>query len=151
MLFSFLLLSTTGAAASFLLRYKPKSGEIPNGKAAWDGMIAKYQNFTRQRRRIPKNQLVSMQTSDGQDPDVFINEIYHLRYELVEMGEVINDDSLLDIVLEGLTDDYLQIKYNAEADDSFTLDKTLYTMRNVHANRILRSNKTRAFEKAEGA
>ena len=98
MLFSFLLLSTTGAAASFLLRYKPKSGEIPNGKAAWDGMIAKYQNFTRQRRRIPKNQLVSMQTSDGQDPDVFINEIYHLRYELVEMGEVINDDSLLHIV-----------------------------------------------------
>ena len=55
--------------------------------------------------------------SDGQDPDVFINEIYHLRDELVEIGEVINDDSPLDIVLEGLTDDYLQIKYNAEADD----------------------------------
>ena len=35
------------------------------------------------------------------------------------MGEVINDDSLLDIVLEGLTDDYIQIKHNAETDDSW--------------------------------
>ena len=51
--------------------------------------------------------------------------MYHLRDELVEMGEVINDDSLPDIVLEGLTDDYLQIKYNTEADDSFTLDKAI--------------------------
>ena len=38
------------------------------------------------------------------------------------MGEVINGDSLLDIVLEGLTGDYLQITYNAEADDSFMPD-----------------------------
>ena len=75
MLYNFLLLSTTGAAVSFLLRYKPKSGEIPNGKAAWDGMIAKYQTSTRQRRRVLKKQLVSIVMSDGQDPDVFINEI----------------------------------------------------------------------------
>ena len=136
MLFNFLFLSTTGAVASFLLRYKLKSGEIPNGKAAWIGMTAKYQYSTRERRRVLKNQFVSMVMSDGQDPDVFINEIYHLRDELVEIGEVINDDSPLDIVLEGLTDDYLQIKYNAEADDSFTLDNAIYTMLNMHANRI---------------
>ena len=116
MLFNFLFLSTTGAAASFLVRYKPKSGEIPNVKAAWDGMIAKYQTSTSTRQRRRKKQLVSMVMSDGQDPDVFINEIYHLRDELVEMGEVINDHSLVDIVLEGLTDNSLQIKYNAEAD-----------------------------------
>ena len=33
----------------------------------------------------------------------------HLRDDLVDMGEVFNDDSILDIVLEGLTDEYLQI------------------------------------------
>ena len=69
-----------------------------------------------------------MVMSDGQDPDVFINEIHHPRDELVETGEVINDDCQLDIVLEGRTDDYVQIKHNAEADDSLTLDKTMYTM-----------------------
>ena len=73
MLFNFLFLSTTGAAASFRLGYKPKSGEISNGKAAWDGMIAKYLNSTRQRRRILKNQLVSMDVR-WSGPDVFINE-----------------------------------------------------------------------------
>ena len=129
MLYNFLFLSTTGAASSFLLRYEPKQGEIPHGKAHWDGMIAKCQNSTRQRRRILKNQLVSMVMTEGQDPDVFINEVYYIRGELVEMGEVINYDSLLDIVLEGLTDEYLQIKYNAEADDNFTLENAIYTMR----------------------
>ena len=38
------------------------------------------------------------------------------------MGEVFNDDSILDTVLEGLTDDYVQIKYSAGADDDFSLD-----------------------------
>ena len=40
MLFNYLFLRIAGVATSFLLRYKPKSGEIPNGKAAWDCMIA---------------------------------------------------------------------------------------------------------------
>ena len=112
-------------------------------------MIAKYQNSTRQRRHILKSQSVSMVMSDGQDPNVFINEFY-LRDELVEMCEVINDDSLLDIVLEGL-DDFLQIKYNAEAVDSFTLDKAIYTMRNMHANRIAKHGPSRNQKGRESA
>ena len=40
----------------------------------------------------------------------FINEVYILRDELVDMGEVFNDDSMLDIMLGGLTDEYLQTK-----------------------------------------
>ena len=107
LLFDFLFLSTSGAAASFLLQFKPKQGELENGKAAWDGMVRKYQNFTRQRRRILQQQLTHMVMTDGQGPDVFINEVYYLRDALVDMGEVFNDDSILNIVLEGLTDEYL--------------------------------------------
>ena len=33
---------------------------------------------------------------------------------IIYMGEVFNDDSILEIVLKGLTDEYLQIKYSAE-------------------------------------
>ena len=58
---------------------------------------------------------------------------------MVYMGEVCNDDSILDIVLEGLTDEYLQIKYSAEADDDFTLDRAVITMRNMYANRAIRN------------
>ena len=103
LLLDFLFLSTSGAAASFLLQFKPKRGELANGKAAWDGMVKKYQNSTRQRRRILKQQLSHMVMTDGQDPDVFKNEAHYLRDELVDTGEVFNDDSILDIVLEGLT------------------------------------------------
>ena len=49
------------------------------------------------------------------------------------MGEVFNDDSIVDIVLEGLTDEYLQIEYSAEADDGFTLDRAVLTMRSMYA------------------
>ena len=85
--------------------------------------------------------------TDGQDPDVFINELYYLRDELWDMGEVFNDDSILDIVLEGLTRGYLQKKYSAEADDDFTLDRAVITMRNMYANRAMRN---RPLRKAEG-
>ena len=53
------------------------------------------------------------------------------------MGEVFNDDSILDIVVEELTDEYLHMKYSAEADDDFTLDRAGMTMRNVYANRAM--------------
>ena len=49
-----------------------------------------------------------MVMTDMQDPDILINELFCLRDELVDMGEVFNDDSILHIVLEGLTDEYLQ-------------------------------------------
>ena len=106
-------------------------------------MVRKYQNSTRQRRRILKQQLAHMVMTDGQDPIVFINEVNNLRDELVDMGEVFNDDSILDIVLEGLADEYLQIKCSAEADNDFTLDQAVITMRNMCANRAVRNEPLR--------
>ena len=55
---------------------------------------------------------------------------------------------LLDIVLEVLTNDYLQTKCNAEVDDTFTLESAVYTMRNMHANRRAKNGPSR---KTEGA
>lgn len=140
MLFNFLFLSTTGAAAKFLLQHNPKPGEFSTGKAAWSGMIliAKYQNSTPRRKRIMINQLASIVMAEGQDPDVFIYEICNLRDELVGMIEVINDDSL-DIVPEGLTDDYDQTEYSAEANDKITPDNVMYAIRNMHAHRIAKT------------
>ena len=143
LLFGFLFLSTSGAAASFLLQFKRKRGELANGKAAWDGMVAKYQNSTRQRRRMLKQQLNQMAMTNGQEPDIFTIEEYFLRDELVDMGEVFNDDSILDRVLEGLTEEYLQIKYSAGADDHFTLDRAVITMRIMYANKAMRNGPSR--------
>ena len=59
------------------------------------------------------------------------------------MGWVFNDDSILDIVLEGLTDEYLRIIYSTEADDDFTLYRDVITMRNMYANRAMRNGRLR--------
>lgn len=59
------------------------------------------------------------------------------------MEEVINDDSLLYIVLEGLTGDYLHIEYHAEADDNCILKNAIHTMRNMHANRLATNGPSR--------
>ena len=53
------------------------------------------------------------------------------------------------IVSEGLTDDYLQVKYNGEADKSFTLDKSIYKMRNMHANRIAKHGSSKKLKGRE--
>ena len=42
--------------------------------------------------------------TERQDPDIIIYEVYNLRGELVYMAEVFNDDRVVTIVLEGLTD-----------------------------------------------
>ena len=44
--------------------------------------------------------------SEGQDSDCFVSEVSRLRDQLVFMGEILNAHSILDIVLEGLIDDY---------------------------------------------
>ena len=67
------------------------------------------------------------------------------------MGGVTNDDRLPDIVLEVLSGDDLQIKCNAEADDSFTVDKAMYTMRNIHANRTAKHGPSRKKKGRESA
>ena len=143
LLFDFLFLSTSGAAASFLLQFKPKWGELANEKAALDCMVTKYKKPTSQRRPILQRQLTRMVMTDGQDPDMFINEVYYLRDELVDTGGVFSDDSISHIVQVGLTDEYLRKKYSAEADDSLTLDRAVITMRNMYAKRAMRNGPSR--------
>lgn len=45
------------------------------------------------------------------------------------MDEVFNGDSILDLVLEGLTDDYVHAKYSAEADNDFALDHAVSSLK----------------------
>ena len=53
------------------------------------------------------------------------------------MGEVFNEDTLLDIALEGFPDEYTHIKYSAQADNDCSLNEAVITMRDMYANRVL--------------
>ena len=137
-LFNVLYLSTTGPAASYLLRYQPKGSERPNGIRAWEALISKYQNSSKQRIRILMRELNSTSMSPGQDPDTFLSRVYQLRDELENAGETVSEERLTDIVLEGLTSDYAMIKYNAECDPDISIQDIETTMRNMYANRVAR-------------
>ena len=81
--------------------------------------------------------------TEGYDTGILENEVCYLRDELVYMGEVFNNDSIQDVVLDGLSEKYLQKKYSADADDDLTLDRAVITMRNMYANRAMRHRPSR--------
>ena len=55
------------------------------------------------------------------------------------MGEPIADDRLTGIVIEGLTDDYDRVKYDAERDPDLTISDIEVTLRNMYSNRVARN------------
>jgi len=91
-LFNILYLTTTGPANSYMLRFEPQGSDLPDGKKAWDGLIAKYQNSSKQRRRILMRQLDNLTMSQGEDPDLFLSKIYQIKDELTAIGEIITEE-----------------------------------------------------------
>ncbi|CAM9512073.1 unnamed protein product, partial [Sphacelaria rigidula] len=107
-------------------------------KIAWEALVGKYENSSKQRRRILMRQLDNIKILPGQDPDVFLTKMYELRDQLVYMGEPISDDRLTDTAVEGLTDEYDRIKYDAERDPDFSISDIEVTMKNMSSNRVVR-------------
>ena len=66
------------------------------------------------------------------------------------MGEVFNDNIILDMV-EGLTEEYLRIKYTAEADNDKAVGRAVITMHNIDANRDMRRGPSRKEKGRESA
>ncbi|CAM9796794.1 unnamed protein product, partial [Sphacelaria rigidula] len=107
-------------------------------KRAWDGLVSKYQNSSKQRRRTLMLQLDGITMAPDQDPDVFFSTVFQLRDELRCVGEVVSEERLTDIIIEGISDEYDLIKYNAERDLDLSISDIENTMRNMYANRVAR-------------
>lgn len=92
------------------LKCVPKQGELPNGKAAWDGLavgLKKYQ-YRRAKDTAPLSKIRQprrLYWMARTHTSIFINELYNLRDELLRMmgEEEYHDDGLLGIVSEGLS------------------------------------------------
>ena len=83
-------------------------------------------------------QLDNLKMSPGRDPDEFLTKMFELRDQLVYIGEPISDDRL-DIVIEGLTDDYDRVKYDGERDPELSISDIEVTLRNMYSNRVARN------------
>ena len=117
-LYSVLFLCTKGAANSFLVRFagRPDSRQHSNGQAAWRATGEKYLNSSIQRRHILMCKLKGMATRPNQDPDEYFTEVFQQRDELEHVGENFTKAHILDIILEGQSDEYEPIRFAAERD-----------------------------------
>ena len=69
-------------------------------------MGEKYLNFSMQRRRILIRKLNGMTMRPNQNSDEYLTEVFQQRDELEHIGESFTEAEILEIILEGLSDEY---------------------------------------------
>lgn len=138
--FDVLLLSTTGIANGFLVRFtgRPDSDHQPDRQGASRAMTEKCLNFSMQRRCLLMRQFDSKIMSPKQDPDQYMKEVHQLRDEVEHIGETFSETRIMYLILEGLTDDYEQIRFAAERDPDISLKEIEVTIRNMYVDRMAR-------------
>ena len=74
-----------------------------------------------QQRRILMRKLNGMTIRPNQDPDIYLTEVFQQRDELEHVGESFTEARNLDIILEGLSNEYEPIRFAAERDPEISL------------------------------
>ena len=122
-MYGVLFLCTKDAANSFLVRFagRPDSRQQPDGQASYRTTSEKHLNSSMQRRRILMRKLDGMAMIPNQDPDEYLGEVFQQRDELEHIGESFTEAPILDVMLEGLSDEYEPIRFAAERDPEISL------------------------------
>ena len=142
-LFGVLRLTTTGAARSVLLKFERKNGQLSDGKQARLALKNKYQNTSRQLRRTLLRRLDSSVMRSDIDPDVFFSQVFQLRDEFNDSGEVVSNERLATtgIILDALPEEmYSTIKVQPIRDPDLRLDEIMSMMKTIFINHSERSS-----------
>ena len=107
-LYSVLFLCTKGAANSFLVccAGRPGSRQESDRQAAWRATGEKYLSSSMQRWRILMRKLNGMTMKPNKDPDEYLTEVFQQRDELEYIGERFTEARILNIILDGLSDEH---------------------------------------------
>ena len=100
-----LRLTTTGAARSVLLNFERKNGQPIDGRQAWLTLKNMHQNASPQRRWTLLRRLDNSVMSSDIDPDVFLSQVYQLRDEFGDLGEIVTNEPLTTAILDALPED----------------------------------------------
>jgi len=132
-LYAILFLVTEKPAALLVAKHADDSrGTRGDGQAAMNELEAKYLSITNESIRATQRALTEIQMEVGQDPDEYINEATLLRDRLHEMKEPITDRHFMDIILQGLTDQYKDVKLMIWKDPDIKFDKIQSVLRHVY-------------------
>ena len=145
-LYSILYMSTKtcGSAALLVLKHEKadsRSGAGGNGYEAWDELIKKYNYQSDEVIRTLRAKLEGVAMEPGTDPDVFFLQAARYRAELQRMGEPVTDRYFKDIIMQGISSEYDNIKLSVYRDPTYKLDEIQSTMRNVFRDELSRQSR----------
>ena len=142
-LYAILFLVTEKPAALLVAKHAEDSrGTRGNGQAAMQELESKYLRITNESIRATQRALAESNMTAGQDPDEYINEATLLRERLSEMDEPITDRHFMDIILQGLTDEYKDVKLMTWKDPDMNLAKIKSVLRHVYQDEQSRKKTT---------
>ncbi len=132
----------TEEPASYLVRKHRKgtTGTRGHGQKAWHELHSKYMTATDEAIRCKSAELVATTMKPGQDPDEYFLRASLLRDQVENMGEPITDRKFKDIMVQGLTEEYKDIKLMMYRDPLFTIEQIQSTMRHLYLDNLSRRN-----------
>ena len=101
-------------------------------------LVKKYDYQSDEVIRTLRAKLEQIRMGPGEDPDMYFLKAARYRAELLRMDEPITDRHFKDIIIQGISSEYDNIKFCVYRDPTFNLDEIQSTMRNVYRDDILR-------------
>ena len=75
------------------------------------------------------------------DPDVFLSEVFQLRDELNDLGEIATDESLTNIILDALLEEmYSKVKMQSVRGPELELEEIIGKIKTIFINHSERSS-----------
>ena len=128
-------LTTLGPARSVLLKFEQKNGQPRNGREAWLASKNKYHTTSRQRRRTLLRRLDNSVMRSDIDPDAFLSNVFQLRDELDDLGEIVTGERLTTINLDALLEEmYSTVKMQSVRDPDLGLEEIIGMMKMIFIN-----------------
>ena len=131
-LYAILFLLIELPAAMNVQKHEDETGISGDGQAAFEELCNTYNRVTDEVIRAKMEQMDTTAMNPGENPDDYFNNKIILRGELEKMGEPITDRRFKDICIQGITDEYNDVKLLVFRDPTFALDQIQSTMRNIY-------------------
>eukprot|EP00903_Cladosiphon_okamuranus_P010136 g9598.t1 len=133
-LYAILFLLVELPAALAVQKHEDDTGISRDGQAAFQELCNNYDRVTDEVIRAKMDELENDPMNPGDNPDDYFNKKILLRAQLNKMGEPVTDRRFKDICIQGITDEYNDVKLMVFRDPSFALGEIQSTMRNIFLN-----------------
>lgn len=141
-LFAILHLATEQPASLLVRKHEDASGLSGNGYNSYQELVTTYKMVTDEKIRAKTEELAAINIRLGQDPTTYFQEAGFLRDELECMGEPVTERRFKSILIQGMTEEFKDVRFATYRDTAFDLAQIEKTMRNVYLDNLSRRKAT---------